>query len=85
MFEIIATRTARTLYALVMASGILALAWLCLANFSFWGAVMAFCVGLPLLALVATPLAAGGSLVLGILAGLVAMVVSVARQPRSDG
>lgn len=85
MFEIIATRTARTLYALVMASGILVLAWLCLANFSFWVAVMAFCVGLPLLALVATPVAAGGALVLGVLAGLLAIVVSAVRQPRSDG
>lgn len=85
MFEIIATRTARTLYALVMASGVLALAWLCLANFSLWVAVMAFCVGLPLLALVATPLVAGGSLVLGVLVGLVAIAVSTVRQPRSDG
>ncbi|AHZ80024.1 MULTISPECIES: hypothetical protein [Pseudomonas] len=84
MFEIIATRTARTLYALVMASGVLALAWLCLANLSFWVAIVAFCVGLPLLALVATPVAAGGALVLGIAAGLVAIVVSAARQLRSD-
>jgi membrane protein implicated in regulation of membrane protease activity len=85
MFEIVATRTAHTLYALVIASGLLAFAWLCLANFSFWVAVLAFCMGLPLLALVATPLAAGGSLVLGILAGLVAKVFSAGRQPRSDG
>lgn len=85
MFEIIATRTARTLYALVMTSGVLALAWLCLANFSFWVAVLAFCMGLPLLALVATPVAAGGALVLGILAGLVAIAASFARRVRAGG
>lgn len=85
MFEIVATRTARTLYALAMAGGAIALAWACLANFSLLGAVVAFCLGLPLLALIAAPVAAGGALVAGVVAGLVAIAGSSARRVRSAG
>jgi hypothetical protein len=85
MFEIVATRTARTLYALVMTGGVVALAWLCLAQLPLLGAVVAFCVGLPLLALVAAPVAAGGALLVGVLAGLLAIVSSSARRVRHGG
>lgn len=85
MFEIVATRTAQALYALVMTSGVLALAGLCLAKLPLLGAVIAFCVGLPLLALVAAPLAAGGSMLLGLLAGLLAIAGSTARRVRRGG
>lgn len=85
MFEKVATRTARTLYVLTMAVGILALAWLCLAKLPLLGAVLAFCVGLPLLALVAAPVAAGGALLVGVLAGLAAIAGSSARRLRHGG
>ncbi|MDT4865009.1 hypothetical protein FQZ97_997890 [compost metagenome] len=85
MFENVATRTARIFYALVMTGGVVALAWLCLANFPLLGAVVAFCVGLPLLALVAAPLAAGGSLLVGLLAGLLAIAGSAAQRVRHGG
>lgn len=85
MFEKIATQTARTLYALTMAVGVLALAWLCLTNLPLLGAVLAFCVGLPLLAWVAAPVAAVGALLAGLLAGLAATAGSSARRLRHGG
>ncbi|MDH4869809.1 hypothetical protein [Pseudomonas sp. BN515] len=85
MFEIVATRTACSLYVLVITGGVVALAWLCLANLPLLGAVVAFCVGLPLLALVAAPLAAGGSLLVGLLAGLLAIAGSAVQRVRHDG
>lgn len=85
MFEKVATQTARTLYVLVMAVGILALAWLCLTKLPLLGAVLAFCVGLPLLALVAAPVAAVASGLTGGLVGLVAMAGSSVRRPRHGG
>ena len=85
MFEKTVTRTARTLYVLTMAVGILALAWLCLAKLPLLGAVLAFCVGLPLLALVAGPLAAVASGLVGVLVGLLAIAGSSARRLRHGG
>lgn len=82
MFEKVATQTARTLYVLVMAVGILALAWLCLAKLPLLGAVLAFCVGLPLLAMVAGPVAAVASGLAGVLAGLLAIAGSSVRRHR---
>ncbi|MBH8442580.1 hypothetical protein I8S28_32235, partial [Pseudomonas aeruginosa] len=50
MFENVASCTARILYSLIMGLGVLLFAWTCLANLPLWGAALAFCLGLPLLA-----------------------------------
>ena len=85
MFEKTVTRTARTVYVLTMAVGMLMLAWLCLTKLPLLGAVLAFCVGLPLLALVAGPLAAVASGLVGVLVGLLAIAGSSARRLRHGG
>ena len=86
MFEKVALRTSKTLYALAIGVGVIWLAWLCFANFPLWGAVLVFCVGLPVLALAATPIAVGGALLGGLVAGLVAVIAgSFARRPRRGG
>jgi hypothetical protein len=86
MFEKVAVRTAKTLYALAIGLGVLALAWVCLANLPLWAAVLVFCLALPLLALAAAPVAAGGALLAGIVAGLVALIAGAsARQARHGG
>jgi hypothetical protein len=86
MFEKVALRTAQTLYALVIGLGVIALAWVCLVNLPLWAAVLVFGIALPLLALVATPLAAGGALLGGLVAGLVALIAGsvVRRRQRAD-
>jgi hypothetical protein len=85
MFEKTALRTAKTLYALVIGIGVIWLAWLCLTNLPVWAAVLMFCLGLPLLALVAAPIAAGGALLAGVVVGLVVMISSSsARRVRCD-
>lgn len=85
MFEITALRTAQTLYALAIGIGVIGLAWLCLANLPVWAAILLFCLGLPVLALVAAPIAAGGALLAGLVVGLVAMISSSsARRLRCD-
>lgn len=81
MFENVASRTSRILYSLIMGLGVLLFAWICLTNLPLWGAGL----GLPLLALVATPIAAGGSLLVGVTAGLVATGFAFLRRPRCDG
>lgn len=85
MFEIVASRTAQSLYALLMLGGVGVLAWLCLANLPLLGAVLAFCFGLPLVMLVAAPLAAGCAFLVGLLAGGVTIAASAARQARHGG
>ncbi|WP_236213017.1 hypothetical protein [Metapseudomonas otitidis] len=85
MFEHVATQTSRSLYALVMTGCVAALAWLCLANLPVMGAVVAFCLGLPLLALVAAPIVAGGSILVGVLVGLLASAGSAVQRARSGG
>ncbi|HBP6804011.1 TPA: hypothetical protein L6B28_21880 [Pseudomonas aeruginosa] len=85
MFENVASRTARILYSLIMGLGVLLFAWMCLANLPLWGAALAFCLGLPLLALVAAPVAAGGSLLLGLVAGLLASGAAALRRTRYGG
>lgn len=86
MFEKVALLTTKTLYALAIGTGVIWLAWLCLANLPLWAAVLMFCLGLPVLALVATPIAAGGALLSGLVAGLVAVIVGlIARRPQRDG
>lgn len=86
MFEKAALLTAKTLYALAIGVGVIWLAWLCLANLPLWAAVLMFCLGLPLLALVAAPVAAGGALLAGVVIGLVALISgSFDRKARSDG
>lgn len=85
MFEKTAIRTAKTLYALAIGVGVVWLAWLCLTNLPVWAAVLMFCLGLPLLALVAAPIAAGGALLAGVVVGLVVMISSSsARRVRYD-
>lgn len=90
MFEKVAVRTAKTLYALTIGVGVIWLAWLCLTNLPLWLAVLMFCLGLPVLALAATPIAAGGALlgglVVGLVVGLVAVIAGlVSRQPQRGG
>lgn len=86
MFEKVALRTAQTLYALAIGLGVLALAWVCLVNLPFWAALLVFCLGLPLLALAATPIAAGGALLGGLVAGLVMLIAGAsARRVRNGG
>ncbi|MEW5750363.1 hypothetical protein [Pseudomonas lactis] len=84
MFEKAALLTAKTLYALAIGVGVIWLAWLCLANLPLWAAVLMFCLGLPLLALVAAPIAAGGALLAGMVVGVGTLVsYSFARKARS--
>lgn len=85
MFEKTALRTAKTLYALAIGVGVIWLAWLCLTNLPVWAAVLMFCLGLPLLALTAAPIAAGGALLAGLVIGLVAVIsYSSSRRVRCD-
>ncbi|OLS63740.1 hypothetical protein [Pseudomonas putida] len=85
MFEKVAVITAKTLYALAIGAGVIWLAWLCIAHLPFWLAVLMFCLGLPVLALAATPIAAGGALIGGLVAGAIALIASVARRPQRGG
>ncbi|NNA49761.1 MULTISPECIES: hypothetical protein [Pseudomonas] len=86
MFEKAALLTAKTLYALAIGVGVIWLAWLCLVNLPLWAAVLTFCLGLPLMALAAAPIAAGGALLAGVLVGLVALISGpFARKARSGG
>ncbi|MGH8350852.1 MAG: hypothetical protein ACRES5_30450 [Pseudomonas sp.] len=83
MFEKAALLTAKTLYALAIGVGVIWLAWLCLTSLPAWAAVLMFCLGLPVLALAATPIAAGGALLGGLAAGLVVLIAgSTARRVR---
>ncbi|QZD72865.1 hypothetical protein [Pseudomonas sp. 3-2] len=86
MFEKTTLRTAQTLYALAIGTGVIWLAWLCLVHLSGWAVIVAFCLGLPLLALVATPIAAGGALLAGLVVGLVTVVSGlIVRRVRAGG
>lgn len=86
MFEKVALRTAQTLYALAIGLGVVALAWVCLVNLPLWAALLVFCLGLPILALAATPIAAGGALLGGLMAGLVMLIAGAsARRVRHGG
>jgi hypothetical protein len=86
MFEKAALRTAKTLYALAIGAGVIWLAWLCLAHLPLWAAVVVFCIGLPLLASVAAPIAAGGAWLAGLVVGLAAIIgLSLYRRVRSAG
>lgn len=86
MFEKVTLRTAQTLYALAIGLGVVALAWVCLVNLPLWAALLVFCLGLPVLALAATPVAAGGALLGGLVAGLVMLIAGAsARRIRHGG
>lgn len=86
MVEKIASRTAKTLYALAIATGALWLAWLCLANLPVWAAVLAFGLLAVPAALVAAPLAAVGAGLAGLVVGLAAAVSGlIARRVRDGG
>ncbi|CAI8825371.1 Transcriptional regulator [Pseudomonas sp. IT-232MI5] len=86
MFEKIALRTAKTLYALAIGAGVIWLAWLCLMHLPWWAAIAAFCLGLPLLALAAAPVAAGGALLAGLAVGAVTLIsYAMARRVRAGG
>ncbi|WP_405119223.1 hypothetical protein [Pseudomonas leptonychotis] len=80
MFEKVALRTAQTLYALAIGLGVVALAWVCLSNLPLWAALLVFCLGLPVLALAATPIAAGGALLGGLVAGLVVLIAGASAR-----
>lgn len=85
MFEKTALRTAHTVYALALGTGVTWLAWLCLVHLPLWAAVLAFCFGLPLLALAAAPLAAGGAMLAGLVASLVMLISHwLCRRVRAD-
>jgi hypothetical protein len=86
MFEKAALRSAKILYALAIGAGVIWLAWLCLVHLPVWAAVLVFCLALPLLALAAAPIAAGGALLAGLVVGLVTVVsYSIARRVRAGG
>ncbi|WP_030132026.1 hypothetical protein [Pseudomonas sp. QTF5] len=85
MFEKAALRTAKILYALAIGAGVIWLAWLCLVHLPLWAAVLVFCLALPLLALAAAPVAAGGALLAGLGMGLVRLIsYGLARRVRVD-
>lgn len=85
MFEKAALRTAKILYALAMGAGVIWLAWLCLVHLPLWAAVVVFCLALPLLALAAAPVAAGGALLTGLAVGLITLIsYGLARRVRVD-
>ncbi|SDA63317.1 hypothetical protein SAMN03159443_01895 [Pseudomonas sp. NFACC15-1] len=85
MIEKAALRTARTVYALTISTGVIWLAWLCLVHLPLWAAVLAFCFGLPLLALMAAPLAAGGALLAGLGVSVVTLISHwLCRPVRAD-
>jgi hypothetical protein len=85
MFEKAALRTAKLLYALAIGAGVVWLAWLCLVHLPLWAAVLVFCLVLPLLALAAAPVAAGGALLAGLAVGLVTLIrYGLARRVQVD-
>lgn len=85
MFEKAALRTAKLLYALAIGAGVVWLAWLCLVHLPLWAAIVVFCLALPLLALAAAPVAAGGALLAGLAVGLVTLFsYGLARRVRVD-
>ncbi|WP_339521637.1 hypothetical protein [Pseudomonas sp. EL_65y_Pfl2_R96] len=85
MFEKAALRTAKLLYALAIGAGVIWLAWLCLVHLPLWAAVLVFCLALPLLALAAAPVAAGGALLAGLAVGLITLTrYGLARRVRVD-
>jgi hypothetical protein len=85
MFEKAALRTAKILYALAIGAGVIWLAWLCLVHLPLWAAVLVFCLALPLLALAAAPVAAGGALLAGLAVGLITLIrYGLARRVRVD-
>jgi thiamine transporter ThiT len=85
MIEKTALRTAQLLYALAIGAGVIWLAWLCLMQLPWWAAIVAFCVGLPLLAMAAAPLVAGGALLAGLVVGLVTLVSGAIARRRQVG
>jgi thiamine transporter ThiT len=85
MIEKTALRTAQLLYALAIGAGVIWLAWLCLMQLPWWAAIVAFCVGLPLLAMAAAPLVAGGALLAGLVVGLVTLISGAIVRRRQVG
>lgn len=85
MFEKVAGLTSKTLYVVTVGAVALCLAWLCLANLPLWAAVAVFCLAMPLVAMVVSPVTACAALILGLLAGATATGVQAARQARHGG
>lgn len=81
MFEKTALTTAKTIYWLVIGTGAVWLAWVCFANLPFWVALLLLPFALALAALAGAPLAAGASLVGGL---LVAVAVFIGRKATSS-
>lgn len=77
MFEKTALTTAKTIYWLTIGCGAAWLAWVCFANLPFWAALLLLPFALALAALAGAPLAAGASLVGGV---LVAVAVFIGRK-----
>lgn len=77
MFEKTALTTAKTIYWLTIGSGAAWLAWVCFAHLPFWAALLLLPFALVLAALAGAPLAAGASLVGGV---LVAVAVFIGRK-----
>lgn len=77
MFEKTALTTAKTIYWLAIGSCAAWLAWGCFAHLPFWAALFLFPFALALMGLAGAPLAAGASLVGGL---LVAVVVFIGRK-----
>ena len=77
MFEKTALTTAKTIYWLAIGSCAAWLAWVCFAHLPFWTAFLLLPFALALAALAGAPLAAGASLVSGL---LVASMVFIGRK-----
>ncbi|HJU70388.1 MAG TPA: hypothetical protein VJ603_00925 [Paucimonas sp.] len=85
MFEKNALTIAKTLYWLAIGSGAAWLAWVCFAHLPFWVALFLFPFALALAALAGAPLAAGASLLVGLLmAALLFISRKASASSRSD-
>ena len=85
MFEKAATLTSKTFYLVIVGGVVLGAAGLCLANLPLWAAVAVFCLAIPFVAMVVSPVTAIAALILGLLAGATATGVQAARQARHGG
>ncbi|MBB2778375.1 UNVERIFIED_ORG: multisubunit Na+/H+ antiporter MnhG subunit [Comamonas terrigena] len=80
MFAKTALTTSRTLYVLLVAFGLIWLAWVCLANMSLGMAAAVFVVAGLLMAAVLAPVAAALAGLVGVLVGAVAALLQLATR-----
>ena len=83
MFEKIARTTTEVLYWSAIAIGVAGLAWACFAHLPFIWAMLLFPVALSLAAMVGGPLAAGASLIAGLVVASTAVVIRSLASIRS--